>query len=171
MKLDSLHSLYVHQLKDLYSAEQQIVSALPKMAKAAASNDLKQAFENHLTESRIHVERLHGILHGLDENVGNTKCKGMEGLLEEGEEVLNAKGDAATKDAALIAAVQRVEHYEMAGYGTVRTYADRLGYNEASSILQQTLDEEAAADKKLTGLAEGEAFTKGITGINERANK
>jgi ferritin-like metal-binding protein YciE len=164
--MNSLQSLYVHQLKDLYSAEKQILEALPKMAQAASSPDLRKAFEQHLEQSRTHVDRLSSILQDLGENPGNKKCKGMEGLIEEGSEALKQNGDSATRDAALIGAAQKVEHYEIAGYGTVQTYAKMLGHTQAASTLQKTLNEEGETDKKLSKLAEGGMMT---AGINERA--
>ncbi len=164
--MNSLQNLFVHELKDLYSAEKQIIDALPKMARAASSPDLKMAFENHLEQSRGHLDRLTSILQEMGENPGNKRCKGMEGLIEEGSEIISSNGDPATKDAALIAAAQKVEHYEIAGYGTVQTYAKMLGHTQAASTLQKTLNEEGETDKKLTKLAEGSMLT---TGINEKA--
>jgi ferritin-like metal-binding protein YciE len=154
MKLDSLHALYIEQLQDLYSAEQQLTKALPKMAKAAHSPKLKAAFEGHLEQTKTHIERLEQIFKSLNTKHGNITCKGMQGLIEEGDEMIKEKADPDVKDAGLIAAAQRVEHYEMAGYGTVRTYAQVMGHKEHIKLLQQTLDEEGAADKKLTSLAE-----------------
>jgi ferritin-like metal-binding protein YciE len=154
MKLNSLHDLYVDELKDLYNAESQILKALPKMVKAASSPDLAQAFQNHLEETEGQVGRLDRIFKKLDVSPKGKKCKAMEGLLEEGKEVIEQDADPIVRDAALIAAAQRVEHYEMAGYGCVRTFAQLLGYDDASDLLQETLDEEGAADKKLTELAE-----------------
>lgn len=164
--MNSLQSLFVHELKDLYSAEKQILEALPKMARAASSPDLKKAFEHHLEQSRTHVDRLTSVLQDMGENPGNKKCTGMEGLIEEGSEIIKGNGDSATKDAALIAAAQKVEHYEIAGYGTLQTYAKMLGHTQAASTLQKTLNEEGETDKKLTKLAEGGMMT---TGINEKA--
>jgi ferritin-like metal-binding protein YciE len=149
-----LEELLVDELKDLYSAENQLVKALPKMAKAASSPELKRAFERHLEETRRQVERLDQVGQALDVKLTGKKCKGMEGLLEEGKEVIEEDYDGNTKDAGLIGAAQRVEHYEIAGYGTARTHAELLGYTKAAKLLQQTLDEEAATDKKLTQLAE-----------------
>lgn len=154
MSLDSLHDLYVNELKDLYNAENQLVKALPKLAKAAANPDLKAAFEEHLEVTRAQVERLEQIFERLGVSPKGKKCKAMEGLVEEGKEVIEEKGTAAVRDAALIAAAQRVEHYEMAGYGCVRTFARLLGDEQAATLLQETLNEEAEADKKLTELAE-----------------
>jgi len=154
MKLDSLKKLYVEELRDLYSAEKQIVKALPKMAKAASAPELRRAFEGHLQETEKQVERLETIFENLGATSRGKTCKGMEGLLEEGEELLKEKAEPEILDAALIAAAQRVEHYEMAGYGTVRTYARLLNETEAVGLLQETLDEEGETDKKLTQLAE-----------------
>ena len=163
MQLNSLHDLFVHELKDLYSAEKQIVEALPKMVEAANDSKLQQAFSHHLEETKTHVDRVHQILRELDINPGNAKCEGMEGLLEEGEEIIKTRADTNVKDAALISAAQRVEHYEMAGYGAVRNYALQLGYMDAAEMLQSTLDEEGEANKKLTRLAED--------GVNKKAQK
>ena len=154
MEIDSLQKLYVEQLKDIYSAEKQILQALPKMAKKASNSQLKAGFEEHVRQTEEQVKRLDRIFEGLGKSSRGKKCKGMEGLIEEGKEVLQEDMDEETRDAALIAAAQRVEHYEIAGYGTVRTYAQLLGENEAVRLLQQTLDEEGATDKKLTALAE-----------------
>ncbi len=154
MKLDSLQKLYIEELRDLYNAENQLVKALPKMAKHAAHQELKQAFEDHLEQTKEHVERLDEIFKRLDERPTGKTCKGMKGLIEEGSEILEKDGDESVLDAALIGAAQRVEHYEIAGYGTVRTFANMLGENEAAELLQQTLDEEGEADKLLTELAE-----------------
>lgn len=154
MKLNTLRDLYVEQLEDLYSAETQLVSALPKMAKAASHPELKQAFQNHLAQTERQVQRLDQIFQGLGKKPGGHTCKGMEGLIKEGEEMIKMKGDPAAIDAGLIAAAQRVEHYEIAGYGCVRTYASQLGEQQGAMLLQQTLDEEGTADKLLTQLAE-----------------
>lgn len=154
MELESLRDLYVEELKDLYSAESQLIKALPKMAKAATSKALKAGFEKHLKETRVHAERLEGIFKKLGVSPGGKKCKAMQGLIEEGDEVISEDAEAEVKDAALIAAAQRVEHYEMAGYGCVRTYAELMGEKQAAKVLQKTLDEEGATDKRLTGLAE-----------------
>ena len=154
MKIETLRDLYVEQLQDLYSAETQLVEALPKMAKAATNTQLKAGFEQHLAETQRQVQRLEQIFQQLGEKPGSTTCKGMQGLIKEGEEMIKSKGDNAAIDAGLIAAAQRVEHYEIAGYGCVRTYAQQLGETQAMSLLQTTLDEEGATDKKLTQLAE-----------------
>jgi ferritin-like metal-binding protein YciE len=154
MSTDSLKKLYIDELKDLYSAEMQLVKALPKMAKKASAPELKQAFQNHLEETKGHVERLEEIFEELEEKPTGKTCKGMKGLIEEGEEVIDEDGEEAVLDAALIAAAQRVEHYEIAGYGVARTFATHLGEDDAAVLLQQTLDEEGEADKKLTSIAE-----------------
>ncbi|MEO7910815.1 MAG: ferritin-like domain-containing protein [Roseiflexaceae bacterium] len=154
MKLETLRDLYVEQLHDLYSAETQLVEALPKMAKAATNTQLQKAFTQHLTQTKGHVERLEQIFSQLGENTKGPTCKGMKGLISEGDEMIKTKGEPAAIDAGLIAAAQRVEHYEIAGYGCVRTYAHQLGDHTNEKLLQQTLDEEGAADQKLTQLAE-----------------
>lgn len=154
MKLDSLRELYIEELRDLYSAEQQITKALPKMVDAASSSQLKQAFQLHLEQTEGQIRRLEQIFEGLGVSPKGKTCKGMEGLIREGEEMIKEKADAAVRDAGLISAAQRVEHYEIAGYGTVRTYAQLLGEDRAAGLLQQTLDEEGETDKKFTRLAE-----------------
>jgi ferritin-like metal-binding protein YciE len=154
MELDTLRALYVDELKDLYSAEQQLVKALPSMAKNATSPDLKAAFTDHLAQTKGHVERLDKIFETLEASPRGKKCKGMEGLIEEGKELLEEDAQEDVLDAGLISKAQHVEHYEMAGYGTVRAYAVILGETEHAQLLQQTLDEEKQADMLLTGLAE-----------------
>lgn len=154
MSLDSLHDLYVDELKDLYNAENQLLKALPKMAKKAAAPELKAAFTEHLEVTRTQVGRLEQIFEALEVSPKGKKCKAMEGLVAEGAEVIGEGGEPAVVDAALIACAQRVEHYEMAGYGCVRTFAGLLGYSEAEVLLQETLDEEKEADEKLNELAE-----------------
>jgi ferritin-like metal-binding protein YciE len=157
MKLESLQELLIDELKDLYSAENQLVKALPKMAKAAASPELKAAFEEHLEETKEQVQRLVTIFGQLNgSSPKGKKCKAMEGLIEEGGEIIEAEGEDSVKDAALICAAQKVEHYEMAGYGCARTFAQLLGLNDVADLLQQTLDEEGNVDKKLTEIAETE---------------
>jgi ferritin-like metal-binding protein YciE len=168
MNLKSLHDVYVHELKDLYSAEKQIIEALPKMVEAASHSELKDAFSSHLQQSQTHLDRLQQLLDNMDTNPGSTKCKGLEGLLKEGDEVIKTAGTRSAKDAALIAAAQRVEHYEMAAYGCARTYAKLLGHKDAAKTLQTTLDEEGDTDKKLTKLAEGGFLSEGI---NEEAKR
>jgi ferritin-like metal-binding protein YciE len=153
MKLKSLEDLYVDELRDLYSAENQLVKALPKMAKAASSPDLKAGFEEHLEQTKGHVERLEKVFDEIGKIPKGKKCKAMEGLVDEGSEVIKEEMTPQVKDAALIAAGQRVEHYEMAGYGTVRTYAELLDYDDAAGLLQATLDEEGDTNKKLMKLA------------------
>ncbi len=154
MKLDSLQALYISELLDLYNAENQILKALPRMAKAATAPELKAAFKEHLEQTKGHVERLETIFERLGRSPKGKKCKAMEGLIAEGKELLEEDAEPTVLDAALIAAAQRVEHYEMAGYGTVRTYAELLEQEEDAALLQQTLDEEGDTDKKLTSLAE-----------------
>jgi ferritin-like metal-binding protein YciE len=154
MKLKTLRDLYVEQLHDLYSAETQLVDALPKMAKAASNTQLRSAFNEHLMQTQGHVQRLEQIFTQLGERTKGPDCKGMEGLITEGEEMIKMKGEPAAIDAGLIAAAQRVEHYEIAGYGCVHTYAQQLGETQGAQLLAQTLAEEGAADKKLTQLAE-----------------
>ena len=152
--LESLKDLFQDQIRDLYSAESQLVKALPRMAKAATTPELKEAFSSHLEETRGHVERLQQIAEQAGFKPGGKKCKAMEGLVAEGAEVLEEKGEAPVIDAALIAAAQRVEHYEISAYGTARAIAEQLGLDDAAELLQATLDEEAAADEKLTEVAE-----------------
>jgi ferritin-like metal-binding protein YciE len=155
MKLDSLRTLWIEEMRDLYNAENQLLKALPKMAKRATTPDLKEAFESHLEETRTHVERLEEIFSRLGTKPSGKTCKAMKGLIEEGSEMMSEDGPESVIDAGIIAAAQRVEHYEMAGYGVVRTFASVLGEEEAEELLQETLDEEGAADEKLTEIAEG----------------
>jgi ferritin-like metal-binding protein YciE len=154
MRKDSLRQLYVDELKDLYSAETQLVKALPKMAKASSSAELRQAFEEHLRQTSEQVSRLEQIFEMLGEKATGKKCLGMEGLVKEGSETMQEEYGDAVKDAAIIGAAQRVEHYEIAGYGTVRAFAELLGENEHISLIEETLEEEKQADEKLTQLAE-----------------
>jgi ferritin-like metal-binding protein YciE len=167
MKLESLENLFLHELKDLLSAEKQLVKALPKMAKGAASDALRNAIEEHLEQTKNHVERLEKVFSMLDKAARAEHCKAMEGLIEEGAELLEEDGDSAVKDAALIAAAQRVEHYEISGYGTARTLADLIGLNKAVDLLQQTLDEEKETDAKLTELAMAEVNPQAHAAGNE----
>jgi len=153
LKITDLHSLMVHELKDLYNAEHQLLEALPKMASAANDAQLAQAFRDHLAETKGHVKRLETVFAGLEFEPGGQHCKAMEGLLKEGSAMIEEDAPADVKDAGLICAAQRVEHYEMAGYGCARTFARRLGMKDIADLLQLTLDEEGAADKKLTKLA------------------
>jgi ferritin-like metal-binding protein YciE len=152
--MNSLRELYVEELKDLYSAENQILKALPKMMKAASHRDLQRAFSQHEKQTRRQVQRLERIFRQLGESPRGKKCVGMEGLLEEGSELIKEKPEPEVLDAGLIAAAQRVEHYEIAAYGTVRAYARQLGHEEHATLLQETLDEEGETDKRLTALAE-----------------
>lgn len=154
MTLDNLEKLLEMQLQDLYSAEDQLVSALPKMAEAASTSELKHAFRSHLAETKQHKTRCEQALKALGKKVKGEKCDAMKGLISEGDEVISLDGDDDVKDAALIAAAQRVEHYEIAGYGCARTFARLLGHARVAELLQQTLKEEGAADKKLTQIAE-----------------
>lgn len=153
-RLHSLRDLFHEELKDLYNAEQQIAKLLPKMVTAASSSDLRSALERHLEETRGHIERLHQIFERESISGKSKKCEGMEGLLKEGAELLQAKTEPEVRDAGLIGAAQRVEHYEIAVYGTVRTFAEQLGKQDIAKTLQETLDEEGAADKKLTEIAQ-----------------
>ena len=154
MEMDALRDLYVEELKDLYSAEKQLVRALPKMAKNATDPDLKEAFENHLAETEGHVARLEKIFESLESSPRGKKCVGMEGLIEEANELLEEDAEDAVVDAGLISKAQHVEHYEMAGYGTVRTWAEILGEERHVELLQQTLDEEKNADALLSELSQ-----------------
>jgi ferritin-like metal-binding protein YciE len=156
LKLNSLRDLLVEELRDLYNAETQLVDALPKMAGAATSRELKSAFEHHLEETRNHVSRLENIFQRIAEESSGETCEAMKGLIKEGEILVKAEGDPDVRDAGLIGAAQRVEHYEMAGYGTARSLARRLGENQVAETLQQTLNEEAEANKKLTSIAESQ---------------
>lgn len=153
MKLETLTDLYIHQLKDLYSAEKQLVRALPKMAKAATNEKLRAGFELHLEETKEHAARLEQLLSNHGQSTRGPKCKAMEGLIEEGKELMEEEADPEILDVGLIGAAQKVEHYEIAGYGTARSIAELIGDKEGQKILQKTLDEEGATDKKLTELA------------------
>jgi len=164
MALESLQELYVEQLKDLHSAEEQIIEALPKMIEKASHAELRQAFEAHLRQTREQLRRLDQIGQRAGQKLTGHKCKGMAGLLEEGEETLKERADSDVLDAALIAAAQRVEHYEMAGYGCARTYAHLLGLDDDVKLLQQTLDEEGDTDHLLTDLAERVINIDALTG-------
>lgn len=162
MKATTLKDVYVDELRDLYNAEQQLIKALPKMAKAATSEDLRQGFEEHLEQTKGHAQRLEQIFQALGESIKGKKCKGMEGIIAEGAEVISEDYEGAAMDAAIIAAAQRVEHYEIAGYGSVHAYATILGETEAANLLERTLNEEKETDQKLTDLSET---------INEEANE
>jgi ferritin-like metal-binding protein YciE len=166
MKMESLRELYIQELKDLYSAESQILKALPEMAKAASHPELQSAFQEHLEQTRLQKERLEQIFDALDESPRGKTCKGMKGILAEGKELLEEDAEPAVLDAGMIAAAQHVEHYEIAGYGCVRTYAEQLGFHEAANLLQQTLNEEEATDRKLTELAERLVNVEAAEGVN-----
>ena len=153
----TMEDLFLEEIRDLYDAEKQIVKALPKMAKACTSEELRNAFNEHLEQTRGHVDRLDQIFTALGVKSGGVKCTAMEGLLKEGDEMVSITDEGLVRDAGLIAAAQRVEHYEMAGYGTVRAFAEELGRSDIASELQKTLDEEGNADKILTQIAEQEA--------------
>ena len=157
----TLHDAFVNELRDMYDAEKQLTKALPKLAKNASSPDLRSAFESHLEETRGQMERLEQVFESLEEKVRGKHCGGIAGIIEEGKSVMEEDFDETTMDACLIASGQRAEHYEMAAYGTLVAWARAMGHSTAAKLLQQTLDEEKAADKKLTSLAEG--------GINQEA--
>lgn len=154
MNAESLLSLYISELQDLYNAERQLTKALPKMAKAASSRELAQAFRNHLSETEGHINRLEKIFENLEEKPAGEKCEAMEGLIAEGNEAAKAKGDDAVRDAGLIVAAQKVEHYEIAGYGSVCTFAKLLGRRDDLRLLKEIIQEEKTADTSLTALAE-----------------
>jgi len=154
MKLDTLQKLFLNELRDLYHAEQQLVRALPKMAKAASSDELKEAFETHLKETEGHVDRLEEVFQIMDETPRAKVCQAMKGLLEEGAEILDQDGEVSVLDAGIIVAAQKVEHYEIASYGSLRTFAEVLGEDQAAELLQETLDEESHANELLTSLAQ-----------------
>ena len=161
-KLNDMKDLLVQQLEDLYDAEKRLTHAIPKMADAAHSQQLKDAFRHHLQETERQVTRLEQIFKQLGMSPTRETCPAMKGLIEEGQEMISAKGNPAVKDAALIAAAQRVEHYEIAGYGCARNFADRLGMRDAARLLQETLDEEANADKKLTAIADSQVNAQAV---------
>jgi ferritin-like metal-binding protein YciE len=154
MKLDTLKTLYINELRDLYNAEQQLVKALPKMAKGASSEELQDAFEKHLEQTKTHVERLEEVFEEIGERPKGKTCKAMKGLIEEGSEILDEDGEESVLDAGIIVAAQKVEHYEIAGYGSVRTFAQLLGKDRSADLLQTTLDEESEANELLNKLAE-----------------
>jgi ferritin-like metal-binding protein YciE len=154
MTVNAIDALFVEELKDLYSAKNQITEALPKLIKAASSEDLRSAFEHHLRETEGHVQRLEQVFQMLGSSPKGKACDGMKGVLDEGSEMLHETAEGNVRDAALISAAQRVEHYEMAAYGTVRSYAEHLGQSQVSQILEKTLREEKAADKKLTEISQ-----------------
>ena len=154
MKLDTLKTLYIDELRDLYNAENQLIKALHKMAKAASSEELQEAFEKHLEQTKTHVERLEEVFEEIDEKPKGKTCKAMKGLIEEGSEILHEDGEESVIDAGIIVAAQKVEHYEIASYGSVRTYAQLLGKDSSAELLQTTLDEESEANELLNKLAE-----------------
>jgi ferritin-like metal-binding protein YciE len=161
MRLDTLDKLYINELRDLYNAENQLLKALPKMAKGASSEQLKNALENHLSQTETHVERLEQAFEELDQTPKGKTCRAMKGLIQEGSEILKEVGDPSVLDAGIIVAAQKVEHYEIAAYGSVRTFAKLLGQEKAAELLQTTLDEESEANELLNELAE--------TGVNPQA--
>ena len=171
MPEQDLRELYIDELKDLYNAENQLVKALPKMAKAATSDELRSGFEEHLEQTKGHVQRLEQIFEMLGESPKGKKCKGMEGLVEEGSEMIDEDFEGNVKDAGLIGAAQRVEHYEIAGYGTVKAFAQSLGENEHVELLEQTLQEEKDTDEKLTQLAESSINLQSEQGEKATAGK
>ncbi|WP_018477908.1 YciE/YciF ferroxidase family protein [Pontibacter roseus] len=160
MKLNNLNDLFIHELKDLYNAENQIMKALPLMAKEASSTDLKNAFEMHLRETEKQIERLDMVFEKLGQKATGEKCKAMEGIIKEAQDIMSENADPDVMDAALIASAQRVEHYEIAGYGTVCTFAKQLGHTEVLNLLHQTLEEEKSTDMKLTSIAESKINIK-----------
>jgi len=163
MKFDNLKTLYINELRDLYNAEGQLVKALPKMAKAASSQELKEAFEKHLEQTKNHVERLEEVFEDIGEKPKGKTCKAMKGLVEEGSELLDKEGDESVIDAGIIVAAQKVEHYEIAGYGSVRTFAELLGKNKSVELLQTTLNEESETNETLNQLAEGIVNPEALT--------
>ena len=162
MQLQSLQDVFTHELQDLYDAENQLLQALPKMAQAASNQELREAFEHHLDETRDHVQRLEEIVGQLGISGSGETCEAMRGLIKEGEKTIAIDGDPTAKDAALIAAAQRVEHYEIAAYGTARQLANDCGFDAIKDLMDQTLDEESHADKLLTKIATGGMFKSGI---------
>jgi len=162
MTLDTFKNLYIAELQDLYSAELQLTVGLPQLVEAVQHEDLKRAFRHHLKETQEHVRRLQDIFDDLEVAPGGETCEAMQGLIDEAHEVIESYGDRDVKDVALIGCAQKIEHYEIAGYGTTRTFARHLGLDEQAELLDRTLGEEGAADHKLTSLAEGGWFTSGI---------
>ena len=171
MKLNNLHDVLVDNLRDLYNAEKQLIKALPKLAKTATAPDLRDAFQEHLAVTQEHAHRLEEIFNELEEKPGGKHCSAMEGLIEEGSEVIkeSKNSDADAIDAALIVAAQKVEHYEMSGYGSARTFAKHLGFSHIAELLQQTLDEESETDEKLSQLAESHINSQAAHG-GDRSN-
>jgi len=170
MKLDTLDKLYVDELRDIYNAENQLLKALPKMAKGSSSPDLKSGFEKHLRQTESHVERLEQIFAELDESPKGKTCHGMKGLIEEGSEILKEDGEESVLDASIIVAAQKVEHYEMAAYGSVRTFARLLGQEKAAELLQTTLDEESETNESLNQLAENMVNPEALIGTELAAD-
>ena len=170
MKLDTLEKLYVDELRDIYNAENQLLKALPKMAKGASSPDLKNAFETHLRQTESHVERLEQIFADLDESPKGKTCRAMKGLIEEGSEILKEDGEESVLDAGIIVAAQKVEHYEMAAYGSARTFARLLGQEKAAELLQSTLDEESETNESLSQLAESMVNPEALMGTELTAD-
>jgi ferritin-like metal-binding protein YciE len=170
MKLDTLEKLYVDELRDIYNAENQLLKALPKMAKGASSQDLKNAFETHLRQTESHVERLEQIFADLDESPKGKTCHAMKGLIEEGSEILKEDGEESVLDAGIIVAAQKVEHYEMAAYGSARTFARLLGQERAAELLQSTLDEESETNESLNQLAENMVNPEALIGTDLAAD-
>ncbi|MCW5977675.1 MAG: ferritin-like domain-containing protein [Bryobacteraceae bacterium] len=168
MELTSMQTLLVHELRDLYDAENQLVMALPKMAEAATNLDLKEAFRTHLQETTNQIARLNRVFQALGIPPNGTRCEAMEGLIAEGEKIVRVPGDPDVKDAALIAAAQRVEHYEISAYGSARAHAKLLEFDDAADLLKDSLTEESKADEKLNKIAEGGLFT---SGVNQEATK
>lgn len=164
MAMDSLRALLAHELQDLYSAEQQLVEALPKMEEGATDPDLKHAIRDHLKQTRGHVDRLDNAFGALSISASSEVCRGMQGLIEEGSKMLKEKGDAAVRDAGIISAAQRIEHYEIAGYGSARTFAQKLGETGVAELLQKTLDEESETDERLTQLAKSKINAEAMAG-------
>jgi ferritin-like metal-binding protein YciE len=170
MKIQDLQSLFVDELKDAYDFEHQILEALPKMAESAHDPELKKAFRQHLEQTRGQVQQLEKVFHALGEQPQRKTCKGMKGLMKEGQEVLRARGDEAAVDAALVGAAQRVEHYEMAAYGTLRSFAETLGRDQEAKVLQQILDQESKADERLSAIAESRVNPRAANGSLPRGS-
>jgi ferritin-like metal-binding protein YciE len=171
MKLKDLHALFLYELRDLYSAEKQLTKALPKMAKAATNEELRQGFEDHLQETETQIKRLEEVFTELDASPRGPKCAAMEGLVEEAKELLEEESDPRVLDAALICAAQRVEHYEIAGYGCVRSLAEQLGMTKLAAELQETLDEEKKTNEKLNQLALGEVNAEAMAASGAASHK
>lgn len=169
--LNSLSELFIHELRDLYSAESQLVNAIPEMAQAASREDLRDAFSNHLDETRSQLQRLEDVFGEMNVDPEGNRCEAMEGMIEEGQEIIQQGGQEAVKDAALIAAAQRIEHYEISGYGTARTYAEELGYDGVADVLDEILSEEKNADQELNQIAVGGWLSEGVNVEAERGTE